>query len=657
MVSKAFGQGRALRFILTAVLVSVFCGSSGRLCRGAEATFEDRLAAARRMVAKSDKYLHHSRLKRGMKGYGLSVFAGTDIVRFDLEIVSVMRNWGPHQDIILARLSGQRLEKTGLISGMSGSPCYIRHEGRDKLIGAVAYGWHGEKEAQCGIQPITQMLAAAAIGKKASPASGPSQSQAAAAGPTSVSKFLQIVLDPRKRDFSKLMMPPRPAPTSGAETGLVPLSVPLMVSGSGRRAISRLSELLAPMGMVPMQAGGATPDDGDASRQTKLAPGGAISVLLVTGDASYSAVGTVTDIIGDRVLAFGHAFFGEGAINMPIGPAYIDTVVSNLFGSFKLSSDLNVTGTLDRDEMVAVAGQIGPVPSMIPMTVQVNRTDLPEKTETHAESYSYNVVRHRYLTSLIVAIVTEDAVWQWRNPPEKHTVSYSAEVDFEGLGTYRVSNVVSDRDIFPVLSDTIRPISALLNNPFGKPPKVRRIDIKMRIDKGTLAAKVKDLKLDGRIYRPGQTVTGKLLIEPYRKQRRVLPVRLKLPEDLPEGEYMLTACDYMAAAIAAKNDNPHRYQPRTVKQLFESLKGVVRYRADRLYLRLPLDRTGVALEQKELPDLPGSKGAVIKQADRPDTETFKMSIVKEVSCPYVLSGKAAAQFEVRERPDETLVTK
>jgi len=655
MMLKASAQGCAMSFSLAVFLASPFAGS---VCSGAQPDPADRLAAARRLVDDSDKYLHHSHLKRGMKGYGLSVFAGTKTARFEVEIVSVMSKWGPHQDVILARLSGQRLEKTGVISGMSGSPCYVRHEGKDKLIGAVAYGWRAEKEAQCGIQPITQMLATAAIGKATkAPTSGPSPTTEVASGPASVSRFLQIALDPRKRDFSEFAAPARTTVPTGAEAGLVRLSVPLMVSGSGRRATSRLTKALAPMGIVPLQAGGASRAAKDLAGKAKLTPGGAISIPLVTGDANYSTIGTVTDIIGDRVLAFGHSFFGEGEVNLPIGPAYVDTVIANLFGSFKLASDLTITGTLDRDEMVAVSGRIGPSPPMIPMTLQVARRDLPEKSEAHSESYSFNVVRHRYLTSLIVAVVTEDAVWQWRNPPEKHTVAYHLELDFEGLGRYQTANLLSDRDIYPALSDAIRPISALMNNPFAKPPKLERIAIKMQIDKGTLAADIVDLSLDGRIYRPGQTVTGELLVEPYREPRRKLPVSFALPEDLPEGEYALTACDYRAAAAAARSDSPHIYEPRTVKQLFESVKRVVGYRGDQLYLRLPLDRGGVALQQKELPDLPGSRTAVITQADRPDTQTFTRAIVRHRPCRYVLSGKAEAKLELRRRLHETPVTK
>jgi len=140
-------------FVLSAPWSGAY-GQAGRV--------DTRLAAAEKYVAASDRYLHHSFLKRGMKGYGLTVMAGIKIIRFDAEIVSVVTRFGPHQDVILARLAGHKLEKTMVISGMSGSPVFMKDpkDGKFKMIGAVAYGWRAQNEPVCGIKPITMMWAA-----------------------------------------------------------------------------------------------------------------------------------------------------------------------------------------------------------------------------------------------------------------------------------------------------------------------------------------------------------------------------------------------------------------------------------------------------------------------------------------------------------------
>ncbi len=89
----------------------------------------------------------------GSRGYGLSVFTGTQPERFEVEILGLMRNPNPNTDFILARLSGKGLEESGVVAGMSGSPVYI--DGR--LAGAVAFSWSFSTGAIAGITPIASM--------------------------------------------------------------------------------------------------------------------------------------------------------------------------------------------------------------------------------------------------------------------------------------------------------------------------------------------------------------------------------------------------------------------------------------------------------------------------------------------------------------------
>ena len=74
-------------------------------------------------------------VRPGMIGIGRTVFEGSRIDEFKVEIIGVMENVSPRQSMILARLEGGPLANTGVIAGMSGSPVYID----GKLVGAVAY--------------------------------------------------------------------------------------------------------------------------------------------------------------------------------------------------------------------------------------------------------------------------------------------------------------------------------------------------------------------------------------------------------------------------------------------------------------------------------------------------------------------------------------
>lgn len=636
---------------------------------------DDRLAAAKRFVEKSDRYLHHGKLRRGMEGYGLTVLAGTKIVKFQARVVSVLTRWGPHQDVILVMLSGQNLEHTGIIAGMSGSPIYIRDpaDGKDKLIGAVAYGWTSQKDPLTGVQPITQMLASGAFFQKAGKAPKAAEKQAeppvgglgaSAASRQPIEQFLATVLNPKKIDFLAAVLAgqsrglrsgPAAAPGRLASDAprLVPLLTPVMVSGARGRAMAELQRCLEPMGMVPLASGGVSPADAKAAGKICLEPGAALAVPMVVGDMDWSAVGTVTEVIGGRLLAFGHSFNSEGDVELPIGPAYVHTCVAGRNRSFKLSSGMDVAGTMIRDEAVGVSAVIGRKPTMIPMTVTVEHKDGPRK-----EVYRCRVAKHRNMTATMARLVLYNAAWGWHELPEHHTVRYRLSVDYGKLGTYRSENVSTGEDVYPVLSDLTRPIYGLMSNPAGKPVAPQRIDVTLRIEKGDRSARMIVLRLDGQKYRPGETITGRLIIRPFRRDRKAVPIRFELPDDLPEGTYSLTACDATNALSRLQSEMPHKFAGTTTQQLFDAMQRVVQPPADQLYLRLPVPGgRGVALEQRELPDLPGSRAAILAQARLINTRIFSRSLVRTLKTEYLISGSVAASFRVQREPAETLLRK
>src|SRR5277367_222437 len=94
-------------------------------------------------------------IRPGQSGIGKTIFSGSKVEEFQVEILGVLENLGPKQSIILAKLSGGPLEKTGVLQGMSGSPVYIG----GKLVGAVALSFTFSKDPIAGIRPIEEMLA------------------------------------------------------------------------------------------------------------------------------------------------------------------------------------------------------------------------------------------------------------------------------------------------------------------------------------------------------------------------------------------------------------------------------------------------------------------------------------------------------------------
>ncbi len=242
-------------------------------------------------------------VRAGQHGIGRTVFAGTRVEDFQVEILGVLDNLGPRQSIILARLSGGPLAETGVMQGMSGSPVYID----GKLVGAVALSFPQSKVAIAGIRPIEDML-------RVDP-------EPAADGTRQLASTL----------------PPRRSPFVAGNQRLEEIATPVSFAGFTTATLDHFAPQLRTIGLDPRQgvSGGGAPSEqlGDPK---KLEPGSMISVQLLSGDMSTGADGTVTAIDGDHLYAFGHRFMAAGPTDMPFAQAEVLALLPNFASSFKI---------------------------------------------------------------------------------------------------------------------------------------------------------------------------------------------------------------------------------------------------------------------------------------------------------------------------------
>src|SRR5712692_2249109 len=107
-------------------------------------------------VAQSNEILPLDQVRAGMQGYAYTIFAGDQVEKFDLEVIGVMPNFlGPRQSIILVQLKGPKVERTGVVAGMSGSPVYLD----GKLAGALSLKLGiFTKDPIAGVTPIEDVI-------------------------------------------------------------------------------------------------------------------------------------------------------------------------------------------------------------------------------------------------------------------------------------------------------------------------------------------------------------------------------------------------------------------------------------------------------------------------------------------------------------------
>src|SRR5262245_58896302 len=194
----------------------------------------------------------------GMVGVGRTVFEGTRVEEFKVQILGVLENVAPKHSMILARLEGGPLDKTGVIAGMSGSPVFV--DGR--LVGAVAYGFPFSKETIAGITPFEEM---AEVTRSTAPRAASARfplSALAAKAPLDRETLVSSLRRPFQ-SVSPGAVLRGSLPDHLAAAALQPLALPMMFSGFDPSIFEWAKGVFTPLGFTPVVGGagkGRLPD-------------------------------------------------------------------------------------------------------------------------------------------------------------------------------------------------------------------------------------------------------------------------------------------------------------------------------------------------------------------------------------------------------------
>ncbi len=597
------------------------------------------------------RHMRVSEVKVGMKGYGLSVFKGTKIERFDVEVLSVLKHFNPKYDVVLVQCKGANLEHTGSIAGMSGSPIFLKDgTGKERMIGAFAYGWPLMKDPVGGVQPIEYMLEIKRhIKAVTQSAAGATAKRGLVSAPrrwvASDSMFLPGMTKPPRNFPLASMESMKPNPRLGMEDDAVgklrPLATPLMTSGLPSKVLSEFEPLFRAYGLVPLQAGGISGvGTTNPSAEAKLEPGSVLAIPLITGDVEMTAVGTCTEVQGPYLVGFGHPFNNEGPVSLPVGAGEINAVIANLMTSFKLGAITKTYGTLYADETVGVAGKIGEIPRTIPINVKVAYTD-----GSGERSYAFQGAWHRKLTPLLSTAAVMAAVTGVHDLPEHHTLDYDLNVEFDNGQKVRVNNTDVDASAAALFLAIGSPMIAASDNPFEE-VAVRKIDGTVKITPESRSAEILWMNAQKLKYRPGETVKAFVNYRPFRGEESILPIEFELPHDLQDGKFQFVLSGWEQYLSDEQGSKPFRFSAENTKEMFAVLRDISAIRHNALYMRLVRQPDGVAIGRAAMPNLPGSRRQVIMGAGRSNTTAYVSSTTKSMPMEMVMNGNAQLELTV-----------
>lgn len=435
-------------------------------------------------------------VKAGMHGIAKTVVEGTKIDEFGIEVLGVMKNKGPSGDLILVRTYGDIIDRTGGIAqGMSGSPVYID----GKLVGAIAYGWPFADHKVGMVTPIADML--------------------------KLWQYSQPQSQSKDQDAEKQASP--------GDAELVNEATPLMASGFGEQTLAMLTEKLRPFNLVPYAVGEAP----DSTNYAPLQPGSAVGVQLVRGDFSLGALGTVTYVEDNKVLAFGHPFLKKGTSNYFMTSAYVFTTVSSVESAFKVGATGQALGTINQDRGAGIAGESDKFPSIIPLRIVVEDKNLGVSKDAQVQ-----VIQDEQLSPILATAAVANLI-------EKTT-------DRLGPGTARVSFELSARNIpgevikrdnmfySPgqigelAVSEFFELMAMLASNQFQN-VDIMDVKVNVSIEAERRTATIMEARPNTAVAKPGDTIEIIVTLKPFRGDTITRKVPFTIPKDQPAGPLAL----------------------------------------------------------------------------------------------------------------------
>jgi SpoIVB peptidase S55 len=558
----------------------------------------------------------------GLKGVGKTVFAGTRIDEFQVEILGVLENIGPRQSLILARLSGGPLAETGVLQGMSGSPVYIG----GKLVGAVAMAFAFSKEPIAGIRPIEEMM-------RVQPAP-PRQSTRLEAW----SGQLPARLPPREDVLA-------------AGQRMVDIATPVSFGGFTRSTIEHFAPQLRALGLEPLQgmSGGGLADAqlGDPSR---LQPGSMISVQLLSGDLSIGADGTLTCIDGQRVYAFGHRFLAAGTTDLPFARSEVLTLLPNLSASFKISAPREWMGAITEDRSTAIAGRLGQRAATVPVSISVTeRGGAAGKTS----AYQFRMVNDPVISPFLLQMAVFSAIDATERTTGEASFGITGTIEFEGGGApLKIANMYSgDFNLAAQAAlSTAVPVAYAIGSGF-EALRLKRVALAIDSFPRKRQLQIDQLWASRREVHPGETVDLTVVLSGDNGLELVRKLSYRVPVGAPLGFLQFTAADANIINLTEYRQLVST-QPKSAEQMLSFLngmrvntKGYVRvWRAEPAY-----DVAGMTL-----PDPPPSVGMILARTQLsvsvlPALPNSKVAEMEFGADEMVVSGMKTIQVEVKEQ--------
>jgi len=636
-------------------------------------------------LLREGKIMRARDVKRGMTGYGLSVFQGTTIEKFPIRVIGVLESVNGGGDFVLFRVTGGTVIKrqSSIVAGMSGSPVYIN----GKLLGAISIGFGFPKEAIGGITPIADMITAAlpdpsrtrSVAASGATKAASGAAKAAAAGhsnsaqsstrssvaPTQHINLEEQIWRPREalqvagrniervvvsRDRTRLALS---GERSSATMTMHPATMLLQVSGVSADSLPRLQRVLAPYGLEPIMGGGRSSGGSFggglsggmgaqvfnmSSKKTGVKaafiPGGALGAQMVSGDMDMTGVGTITYRIGNRVLAFGHPMLGLGATSLPMTSAYIHDIFPSYQSSFKLASPIQTLGAIQQDTNFAIGGTVGAKADTVPMTVLIRN---PQRQIL--KTYHVQIMKDPVLTPTLIQSTAAEMIDTTLGKDSDKMVSISLRMKLRDQPDivrrnllYAPGDIVSSS-----LNDLNEALLVTQTNSFAR-GAIQGVNVEVNVQATRKTATIKNVFADRNKVKAGQTVRISVELAPTTSPDKTITktFAFTVPADAPTGVLRIAvgaSGDYWALATRVGNAPP---DPENLRELLTAYSRIGAQ--NELMVQASTPRAFLLVDRTKVPNPPGSWSRLLRQSSSSSVAAYNETQTQTATVDYSLSG-------------------
>ena len=568
----------------------------------------------------STKIMKVDEVRPGMKGVGYTVFQGTKPEPMGVEVLGVLRNLnGPKSDVVLVKLVGEKPEFTGVVAGMSGSPVYID----GKLLGAIAYRiGQFSKEPIAGVTPIEQMLEINEFDQ-----SIPQGGAAAVARVSGASRTSTPGADNSN-------------PIQSYAQYLTPIDAPFVFNGFNEAAIKQFAPALSAVGITPVMGVGSASKD---KQPEPLVPGSAVSAIMVRGDMDVAATCTVTYMDKDHLLACGHPLMQFGMVDMPMTKANVVATLSSPLNAFKIINTTEAVGAFVQDRHTGILGRFDRDPKMIPVTLSIHGPSGPRE-------YHYEVLNNAKLTPVMMMTTVYNALMGMNQYGEETTYRMNGRIHVNGFSDVRLTNMFSPVDANPtayaVAMSLGEHFGRIYDNPF-EAPTVSGVNLEFDLEPERRAAVLESARTDVTEARPGDEITIEAVLRPYRGDRIVRRIPVRVPTSAPKGSLRILVSD-AETLDRARRSTPAMGQRMDLHSTIEVLNK--EHLNDHLYVSLLEANPQATVEDKVMPAVPLSVMNVMEgMRATQEMVVFNESAVNEASTPvgYVVSGAQIISVSIK----------